>query len=97
MSFPDYKFAFHKRVTLYRYDEDFTRAMGELECIQDGMSTLGREAAAQNDELQAAGRPLLGCFEEFRDCRVTQQRVSRATDAVAKCQVGLYDILRETV
>jgi hypothetical protein len=27
------------------------------------MASLGREAQAQNDELQEAGRPLLGCFE----------------------------------
>lgn len=68
---------------------NFTRAMGELECIRDGMAALGRRAAAQNDELQAAGRPLVECFEELRDGVEVQRRVGRAADAVAKCQAAL--------
>jgi hypothetical protein len=71
------------------YYGEFTRAMGALECIRGGMSTLGREAAAQNDELQAAGRPLLQCFEEIRTSRVEDDRTFRAAAAVARCQAAL--------
>ena len=46
------------------------------------MASLGREAQAQNDELQEAGRPLLGCFEEFSDCRLVEERIAQTTSAV---------------